>query len=57
MSSYTRDYLNSLFVQVDTLLTPPTAHPKVPPAVIKAYSTLKDAWTASGHSPVDKKGK
>ncbi|KAG1052440.1 hypothetical protein G6F43_005424 [Rhizopus delemar] len=57
MSSYTRDYLNSLFIQADTLLTPPTAHPKIPPAVIKTYSTLKDAWTASGHSSVDKKGK
>ncbi|CAO3693022.1 unnamed protein product [Rhizopus stolonifer] len=56
MSEYTRDYINSLYFKVDQLLTPPTAHPKIPPAVIKAYSTVKEACTASGHMPVGQKG-
>lgn len=56
MSEYTRDYINNLYFKVDQLLTPPTAHPKIPPAVIKAYSTVKEACTASGHMPVGQKG-
>ncbi|KAG2232362.1 hypothetical protein INT48_007377 [Thamnidium elegans] len=34
--------LTELGSKIDQLLTPPTAHPKVPPAVIKAYATVKE---------------
>ncbi|CEP12618.1 hypothetical protein [Parasitella parasitica] len=42
MSGYTREFLNELGTKTDRALTPPTAHPKIPPAVINAYATLKE---------------
>jgi hypothetical protein len=60
MSSYTRDFLTDLGTKVDGLLTPPTAHPKIPPAVIQAYATAKQKLskkpvTAPDASPLKKK--
>lgn len=42
MSSDTRQFLTHVGTKIDSLLTPPTAHPKIPPAVIKAYATAKE---------------
>lgn len=42
MSTDTRDFLTDVGTKIDRLLTPPTAHPKVPPAVINAYATAKE---------------
>ncbi|GAA5815786.1 hypothetical protein MFLAVUS_009301 [Mucor flavus] len=42
MSADTREFLTELGSKVDRFLTPPTAHPKVPPAVINAYATVKE---------------
>lgn len=39
MSVHTRQFLNMLGGKVDHLLT---THPKVPPAVLKAYGTFKN---------------
>ncbi|KAI8343005.1 hypothetical protein BC941DRAFT_410191 [Chlamydoabsidia padenii] len=41
-SSVMRDTFHSVTEQADHLLLPPTAHPKVPPAVTKAYQTFRD---------------
>ncbi|CAO3654167.1 unnamed protein product [Mucor fragilis] len=45
MSQHTRDFLTELGTKIDKALTPPTAHPKIPPAVINAYATAKDKLT------------
>lgn len=42
MSTYTRDFLTEVGGKIDKFLTAPTAHPKIPPAVIKAYATAKE---------------
>ncbi|KAI8646760.1 hypothetical protein BD408DRAFT_409688 [Parasitella parasitica] len=42
MSGYTREFLTQLGTKADKALTPPTAHPKIPPAVINAYATIKE---------------
>lgn len=42
MSTDTRDFLTDAGSQLDRLLTAPTAHPKIPPAVINAYATVKE---------------
>jgi hypothetical protein len=42
MSTYTREFLSEIGTKMDKSLTPPTAHPKIPPAVIKAYATAKE---------------
>lgn len=42
MSTDSREFLTELGSKVDRFLTPPTAHPKVPPAVINAYATVKE---------------
>ncbi|KAL0091335.1 hypothetical protein J3Q64DRAFT_1709490 [Phycomyces blakesleeanus] len=42
MSTYTRSVIQEAAVQVDKQLVPPTAHPKVPPQVTKAYLTAKN---------------
>jgi hypothetical protein len=39
MSSHTRQFLNELGGKLDHLIT---THPKVPPAVLKAYTTFKN---------------
>lgn len=41
MSSNMRAFLTEVGSKIDGLLTPPTAHPKIPPAVIQAYATVK----------------
>lgn len=46
MSSDMRQFLNETGTKIDQLLTPPTAHPKIPPAVIKAYATAKEKYYA-----------
>ncbi|KAL9544876.1 hypothetical protein MBANPS3_007408 [Mucor bainieri] len=45
MCEHTRKFLTELGSKVDQALTPPTAHPKIPPAVIKAYATAKEKLT------------
>ncbi|KAG2195162.1 hypothetical protein INT46_011140 [Mucor plumbeus] len=45
MSEHTREFLTELGTKVDKALTPPTAHPKIPPAVINAYATAKEKLT------------
>ena len=47
MSTDMRKFLNTSAAQVDALLTPPTAHASVPPAVIKAYATAKEKLGAA----------
>ncbi|KAK4515144.1 uncharacterized protein ATC70_002754 [Mucor velutinosus] len=42
MSEHTREFLTELGTKVDKALTPPTAHPKIPPAVVNAYATAKE---------------
>lgn len=56
MSSYMCAFLTDLGKKVDGLLTPPTAHPKIPPAVIKAYATAKEKLNKKpAGSPLKKK--
>lgn len=45
MCKDTRDFLNELGTKIDKALTPPTAHAKIPPAVINAYATAKEKLT------------
>ncbi|KAI9247769.1 hypothetical protein EDC94DRAFT_625616 [Helicostylum pulchrum] len=45
MSTDSREFLTELGSKVDRFLTPPTAHPNVPPAVLKAYATVKEKTT------------
>ncbi|OAC98332.1 hypothetical protein MUCCIDRAFT_150103, partial [Mucor lusitanicus CBS 277.49] len=45
MSENTRKFLKELGTKIDKALTPPTAHPKIPPAVINAYATAKEKLT------------
>ncbi|KAI8980478.1 hypothetical protein BDB01DRAFT_898088 [Pilobolus umbonatus] len=42
MSVYTRQFLNELGTIIDKSLTPPTANPKVPAAVIQYYGKVKN---------------
>ncbi|KAI9481259.1 MAG: hypothetical protein EXX96DRAFT_566031 [Benjaminiella poitrasii] len=42
MSPYTRQILTDLGLKFDQFLTPPTAHPKVPSAVINVYAKAKE---------------
>ncbi|KAI9018746.1 hypothetical protein CLU79DRAFT_760198 [Phycomyces nitens] len=42
MSAYTRAVIQEAVVEIDKQLVPPTAHPKVPPQVTKAYLTVKN---------------
>ncbi|KAI8076390.1 uncharacterized protein B0P05DRAFT_545682 [Gilbertella persicaria] len=46
MSPRARQVLTELGTKVDSMLTPPTAHPKIPPAVLKHYATFKEAMFA-----------
>lgn len=49
MSADTKDFLTDAGSQLDRLLTAPTAHPKIPPAVINAYATAKEKL---GYKPI-----
>lgn len=42
MSTDTRNFLTDVGTKIDRLLTPPTAHAKIPPAIINAYATAKE---------------
>lgn len=46
-----RDTFLGVTEQVDHFLLPPTAHPKVPPAVTKAYQTIRNVTTAKKQQP------
>lgn len=46
MSTDTRDFLTDIGTKIDRLLTPPTAHAKIPPAVINAYATAKEKFAS-----------
>lgn len=48
MSTHTRQFLNELGGKIDHLLT---THPKVPPAVLKAYNTFKSTLDTNGTQP------
>lgn len=46
MSSDMRHFLTDFGTKIDQLLTPPTAHASIPPAVLKAYATAKEKLSA-----------
>ncbi|RUP48265.1 hypothetical protein BC936DRAFT_144773 [Jimgerdemannia flammicorona] len=52
MSSYTRDALLKVSARLDTLLLPPTADARIPPAVGKVYATIKSLVVRYGQSAV-----
>ncbi|KAI8373131.1 uncharacterized protein BYT42DRAFT_500865, partial [Radiomyces spectabilis] len=51
MSPQMRKTLTGIYTRVDAFLLPPTAHSKVPPAVSKAYSTVKSILCQSKPNP------
>ncbi|KAI7902238.1 uncharacterized protein BX663DRAFT_512236 [Cokeromyces recurvatus] len=52
MSPYTREVLTQLGQRIDQLLTPPTAHPNLPPTIIHAYTKVKQViFRTKGSNP------
>lgn len=55
LSSYTRQAFTVLRTTLDRLLLPPTADPRIPPAVAKVYVTLKDMVVRFGQAVVQQR--
>lgn len=52
LSTYTRQTFTELRVKLDSLILPPSADPRIPPVVAKAYTMIKDIITKFGNSIV-----
>ncbi|KAL0094004.1 hypothetical protein F4703DRAFT_1833332 [Phycomyces blakesleeanus] len=52
LSSYTRQAFTELRTRLDSLILPPTADPRIPAVVPKAYLTIKDMITRYGQAVV-----